>query len=147
MRSAAPSQKSRRLNHSSVWTEALTGMVFAVTQKCEHSLKLPEDFLNMTLVNMVTVSSFWNTNRELKQGRRLRQRERQKGRRFRLAKQQLCTCITLFSTFLCRHCATTTWKWLISSLMEDVNTTTFFFFLRIQLQKKLPAFDQLNEME
>ena len=26
----------------------------------------------------------------------------------RLAKQQLCTCITLFSTFLCRGCMTTT---------------------------------------
>ena len=31
-----------------------------------------------------------------------------KSNRFRLAKQQLCTCITLFSTFLCRHCTTTT---------------------------------------
>ena len=88
---------------------------------------------------MVTVSSFWNTNRELKQGRRRRQRERQKSRRFRLAKQQLCTCITLFSTFLCRHCTTTTWKWLISPLMENVNTTTFFFSLRIQLQKKIAS--------
>ena len=25
-------------------------------------------------------------------------------------KQQFCTCITLFCTFLCRHCTTTTWK-------------------------------------
>ena len=29
-----------------------------------------------------------------------RQRERQKSKRFRLAKQQLCTCITLFVHFL-----------------------------------------------
>ena len=35
-------------------------------------------------------------------GERLRrQRERQKGNRFRIAKQQLCTCITLFCIFLC----------------------------------------------
>ena len=34
--------------------------------------------------------------RELKQRRRRRQRERQKSDRFPLAKQQLCTCITLF---------------------------------------------------
>ena len=34
--------------------------------------------------------------RELKQRRRGRQRERQKSNRFILAKQQLCTCITLF---------------------------------------------------
>ena len=38
-----------------------------------------------------------------------------------LAKQQLCTCITLFSTFLYRHCTTTTWKCLTSRFMENVN--------------------------
>ena len=31
-----------------------------------------------------------------------------KSSRFRQAKQQLCTCITLFCTFLCRRCTTTT---------------------------------------
>ena len=51
-------------------------------------------------------------NSELKQRRRRRrrQRERQKRNRYTLAKQQLCTCITLFCTFVCRHCTTTTWK-------------------------------------
>ena len=33
---------------------------------------------------------------EFKMPRRRRQRERQKSNRFRLAKQQLCTCVTLF---------------------------------------------------
>ena len=47
-------------------------------------------------------------NGEVKQRRRRRQRERQKSNRFRLAKQQLGTCITLFCTLLCRHCTTTT---------------------------------------
>ena len=61
-------------------------------------------------------------NRELKQRRRRRQRERQKSNRFRLAKQQLCTCITLFCTFLCRRCRTTTWKCLISRFDKDVKT-------------------------
>ena len=37
------------------------------------------------------------------QRRRWRQWERQKSSRFRLVKQQLCTCITLFCTFLCRR--------------------------------------------
>ena len=37
--------------------------------------------------------------KELKQRRRRRQRERQKSNRFRLAKQQLCTCITFFVHF------------------------------------------------
>ena len=32
------------------------------------------------------------------------------------------TCITLFCTFLSRRCTTTTWKCLISRLVEDVNT-------------------------
>ena len=40
--------------------------------------------------------------RELKHRWRRSQRERQKNNRLRLAKQQLCTWITLFSTFLCR---------------------------------------------
>ena len=36
-----------------------------------------------------------SSSRELKQRRRRRQRERQKSKKSRLAKQQLCTCITL----------------------------------------------------
>ena len=49
-----------------------------------------------------------------------------KSNRFRLAKQQLCTNITLFSSFLCRHCTTTTWNCLISRFMEEVNTRLRF---------------------
>ena len=43
--------------------------------------------------------------------------------RFRLAKQQLCTCITLFCTFLCRHCMTTTCKCLINFLWRTCTQT------------------------
>ena len=46
--------------------------------------------------------------RELKQRRRRRQRKLQKSNMFGFAKQLLCTCITLFCTFLCRRCTTTT---------------------------------------
>ena len=46
--------------------------------------------------------------------------------RVRLAKQQLCTCITLFCTFLCRRCSTTKWKCLISRFVEDVNEDNDF---------------------
>ena len=53
--------------------------------------------------------------------RRRRQREWQKSNRLRQAKQQLCTCITLFCTFLCRRCTTTTWNCLISRFVEDGN--------------------------
>ena len=42
--------------------------------------------------------------RKLKQ----RRRRRRESNRFRLAKQQLCTCSTLFGTFLCRRGCTTT---------------------------------------
>ena len=42
--------------------------------------------------------------------------------RFILAKQQLCTCSTLFCTFLCRHCTTATWNSLKWRFMVDVNT-------------------------
>ena len=44
-----------------------------------------------------------------------------KNNRFRRAKQQLCTCITLFCTFPCRRCTTTTWNCLISRFIEDGN--------------------------
>ena len=58
-------------------------------------------------------------SRELRQRRR--RREGQKSYRFILAKQQLCTCITLFCTFLCRRCTTTTWKCLISRFVRYGN--------------------------
>ena len=53
--------------------------------------------------------------------RRRRQRDRDKSSRFRLARQQLSTCIMLFCTFVSRHCTTTTWKCLISRFVGDVN--------------------------
>ena len=40
--------------------------------------------------------------------------EQQKNDGFRLAKKRLCTCITLFCTFLSRCCTTATWNFLIS---------------------------------
>ena len=95
-------------------------------------------------------------NRDLKIRRRRRQRELQKNNRLRLAKQQLCTCITLFCTFLYRHCTTTTRKCLISRFMEDVNKLLWNFlshselgygFSGIQLQKCSPTFDKVIELE
>ena len=93
--------------------------------------------------------------RELKQRRWQCQQERQKSKRFRQAKQQICTWVMLFCTFLCRQCTTTTWKCLISCFVEDVNTRRRLVFFswplilcfRIQLQKKLPTFNKLKEME
>ena len=78
-----------------------------------------------------------------------------KSNRFRLPKQQLCTCIMLFWTFLCHHFTTTTWKCLISRLREDVNTRqrlslsswTSIQPVRIQPQEVLPIFDELKEMK
>ena len=69
-----------------------------------------------------------------------------KSKEFGLAKQQFCTCITLFCTFRCRRCTTTTWNLLISHFnygRREHKTKVFFFFFwtqiqsfRIQLQKK-----------
>ena len=66
---------------------------------------------------------------ELKQRwrRRRQQREGEKSKRFRFAKQQLCACITLFCTILGRRWTTTTWKCLISRFVEDVNSRRLFF--------------------
>ena len=93
-----------------------------------------------------------NFNRELKQrrGRRRRQGELQKSNRFRLAKQQLCTCITLFCTLASRRCTTTTGKCLISRFVEDWNTRQQLSFSFPELWhsplefkfKKLQTFDQ-----
>ena len=60
--------------------------------------------------------------RELKQRRPRRQRGRQKSNGARLAKEKLCTCITLFYTFLCCRCMTTMWNCLIWRFVEDLNT-------------------------
>ena len=53
-----------------------------------------------------------------------------KNNRFKLAKQQLCTCITLFCTFLSRRCKSATWNFLISRarFMELMNTAQEFSF-------------------
>ena len=61
--------------------------------------------------------------RELKHHRRRGQREqqRQNSNRFGLVKQQLCSWINLFCTFLCRHCRNTMWNRLISRSVEGVN--------------------------
>ena len=55
----------------------------------------------------------------------------------RTAKKQLCTCITLNCTFLCRHCTTTTWKFLISRFMADVNKRQRFSFVFLNLDTLL----------
>ena len=48
-----------------------------------------------------------------------------KNNRFLLTKQQICTCIMLIWSFLCRRCTPATWKFQISHarFMESVNTT------------------------
>ena len=73
-------------------------------------------------------------SRELfEQRRRRRQRDLRKSKRFRLAKQQFFTCITLYFTFLCRHCTTTTWKYLTSCFKENLNKRRRIFFLYLNL--------------
>ena len=44
-------------------------------------------------------------------------------------RQQLCTCSTLFCTFLYRHCMTTTWKCLNSRLSRTGTQNNNFLFL------------------
>ena len=67
-------------------------------------------------------SKLYRSIRELKQRRRRLQRGRQKSNGVRLAKEKLCTRITLFYTFLCCRCMTTMWNCLIWRFVEDVNT-------------------------
>ena len=80
--------------------------------------------------------------RELfEQWRRRRQRDLRKSKRFRLVKQQFCTRITLFWTFLCHHCTTTTWKYLTSFFKADVKKRRCVFLSLFKLEfgpKKTP---------
>ena len=67
--------------------------------------------------------------------------------------------ITLFCTFLCRRCTTTTWNcrsnFTFCRGREDKTALNFLFFfpelwyspLEFNSKKKLPTFDELNEME
>ena len=83
----------------------------------------------------------------LKQRRRRWQREQQTTNRFRLTKQQLCTCITLFCTFLCRRCPTTTWKCLNSRFVEDGNTRQQLSFSFPELWCSLLEFSSRNNCQ
>ena len=82
-----------------------------------------ESFVRSRVMDISELKQRWRRRRR----RRRQQREGEKSKRFRLAKQQLCACITLFCTFLCRRWTTTTWKCLISRFVEDVNSRRLFF--------------------
>ena len=64
-----------------------------------------------------------------------RRRRRQERNRFRLSKQQLCTCSTLFGTFLCRLRRTRRRQQTISYSLLSVTWISSF---RTQLHKNLP---------
>ena len=83
------------------------------------------------------------SNRELKKQRQWWQQKRHKSR---LAKQQLCTWITLFCTFLCCHKITTTQNCLILRFVENMNARQRFsnsLFLKVRyytvLENSTPA--------
>ena len=55
-------------------------------------------------------------------------------------KQQLCTCITLFCTFLCRPWTTTTWKDQILSLLENGNGKEINSTISVWTRARSPLF-------
>ena len=78
--------------------------------------------------------------------RRRRQLERQKSNRFIVAKHQLCTCITLFCTFLCSHCTTSTslnfirLLWVVITPSEEKTTRSNRMNFRLDVGVKVPNF-------
>ena len=60
---------------------------------------------------------------------------------FRLAKQQLCSCIMLFCTFICHCCMITMWKCLNSRFVENVNTRRWLSFSFPELWYSLLEFN------
>lgn len=86
------------------------------------------------------------SNRELKKQRRWWQQKRHKSR---LAKQQLCTWITLFCTFLCCHKITTTQNCLILRFVENMNARQWFsniLFLKLDTIQSLTIQLQENSL-
>ena len=65
---------------------------------------------------------------------RRQQRERKKQQKVSVGKQQLCTCISLLCTFLCRFCPTTKRNCLILLFREDVSNgrRNFILFLKLE---------------
>ena len=120
-----------------------------VSFSCCDKAMLCKEISNSERLNLEFQSFYFVTNSRLMDISELKQRwrrpqwqrEGEKSKRFRLAKQQLCACITLFCTFLCRRCTTKTWKCLISRFFDDVNSRRLFTltsFRSKQLQKKGP---------
>ena len=65
----------------------------------------------VTKLRLNSQNLVWFQNiRELKQRRWQWQQEKKKSNSFKLAKQQLCMCITLSCKFVYHHCTITTWK-------------------------------------
>ena len=77
--------------------------------------------LKGVLLYLQSLALLIGANRVLKQWSRRRQRVRQESNGFRLAKQQLCTCIMLFWTFVNCRCMTTTWECLFLCFFKDGN--------------------------
>ena len=107
---APPSQPIRcKLKPIAPWSLAFsraTGRLHAFTSSC-HWLPL---IISFTLIGRCDYFGFGfrhSIEKRSNQRRRRWQRERQKSNRFRLAKQQICTCITLFCIFLYRRFTTT----------------------------------------
>ena len=89
----------------------------------------------VTKLRLNSQNLVWFQNiRELKQRRWQWQQEKKKSNSFKLAKQQLCMCITLSCIFVCHHCTITTWKGQNVRFVKDGNS-------RRQLSFLFPNFD------
>ena len=76
--------------------------------------------------------------RDLTKVRRQQQRKRLKHNSF--FEQQLSTCLTLFRTFLCRPCTTTTWNDQIFSWFENGNGKAINSTISPWTQTRSPLF-------
>ena len=115
-----------------------------------HSAK----YKNIWTFNCLRQQMFFCSIRRRRQRQR-RQRERQKSNRFILAKQQLFSCFThVHHAFPSLHDYDVKMPNFTFCRGSEHKTTTFFFFswtliqpFTIQLQKNLPTFDELNDLD
>ena len=112
-------------NHEFVRTSCLIGnrkwpLPFPRQKRCFFKCQLRKRFLRASWLRQATTKATSTRTAKIN--------------RLRLAKQPLCMCITL-CTFLRRHRTFTTWNFLISRFVEDVNTRqriSFFSFSELR---------------
>ena len=121
-------------------TLSKTFLIQSVNHICRMWNKMPSFVLSPTQLWFFLITLTRDLTKLWRQQQQQRERERRKLSRFIWAKQQLCTCITLFCTFLSRPCTTATWTDQIFSWLDNGNGKARNFILSVWTRTRSPLF-------